>query len=94
MKDKIVLVVIFLERNISEELEVPVDISADELILALNQIYELNLNPERVFSYYLKADNPKVLLQGQRKLKEFGVRNGTILYLEDKDIDACRVLGR
>lgn len=94
MKDKIVLVVIFLERNISEELEVPADISADELILALNQIYELNLNPERVFSYYLKADNPKVLLQGQRTLKEFGVRNGTIIYLENKDIDKCRALGR
>lgn len=89
MKDKFVLVIGFLEKGLTEELEVPADISADELILALNQIYDLGLNPENVFSFYLKADNPKVLLYGKQTLKDFGVRNGTIICIENRDIERC-----
>lgn len=90
MKDNIILVIGFLDKNITEELEVPSDISANELILALNEIYHLDLDAEYVFDYYLKADNPKVLLRGLRSLKEFGVRNGTIIYIENKDIERYR----
>ena len=30
-----------------------------------------------IFQYYLKADNPKALLRGNKTLKDYGVRNGT-----------------
>ena len=51
------------------DLEVPLDLTAKELAAALN--------------CYLKAQNPIMLLKGNRTLKEFGVRNGTIISMAE-----------
>ena len=87
MKDKVLLLIYIHSKNITgQDLEVPVDLTANELILALNQIYDLGMKPEYVFNYYLKANNPKVLLRGERTLQEFGVRNGTEIWIMPNDL--------
>lgn len=60
------------------DLEVPLDISANELCAALFQRYL----PDRqgdVQQYYLKAERPIVLLRGERTLREYGLRDGSVI---------------
>lgn len=80
MKDMAVITVNIPQCGIRQDLEVPVNISANELLTALNRIYSLGMNEEYIFNYYLKADNPKALLRGDKALREFGVRSGTEIW--------------
>ena len=77
MKENVRIIVSVPEIGVREELELPVNITANELITALNQIYSLSMDSENIFQYYLKADNPKALLRGNKTLQEYGIRNGT-----------------
>ena len=61
------------------DLEVPLDLTAKELAAALNEAYGLS----DINNCYLKAQNPIMLLKGNRTLKEFGVRNGTIISMAE-----------
>ena len=80
MKEKITIIV-HLPDDGKEDLEVPIFITANDLILALDQIYSLNINKADMHHYYLKADNPKALLRGNRTLKEYDLRDGTMVWL-------------
>lgn len=61
------------------DLEVPLDITANEFVLAMNSAYRLNINTSDIKNCYLSAENPIVLLRGNKTLAEFGVRNGTVI---------------
>ena len=61
------------------DLEVPLNITANELVLALNTAYELGINVEDTKNCFLRAERPVALLKGNTTLKEFGVRNGTTI---------------
>lgn len=72
-----------IKDNISVDLEVPLDISAHDLVIALNSVYSLGINEADIKNCYLKAEKPIVLLRGSRTLEDLGVRNGTeIFYTE------------
>lgn len=77
MKDKIRIIANIPDRAVREELEVPDSITANELIMAFARMYGLGMDEDNIFQYYLKADNPKALLRGNKTLKDYGVRNGT-----------------
>lgn len=77
MKDKIRIIANIPDRAVREELEVPDNITANELIMAFDRMYGLGMDEDNIFQYYLKADNPKALLRGNKTLKDYGVRNGT-----------------
>jgi uncharacterized ubiquitin-like protein YukD len=73
-----------LENGTTAELEVPLWITANDLIQGLNEAYELGMNIEDIFSCHLVAENPIAFLRGNKTLKEFGIRNGTsIIYRRD-----------
>ena len=59
------------------DLEVPLDLTA------LNEAYGLGVDLSDINNCYLKAQNPIMLLKGNRTLKEFGVRNGTIISMAE-----------
>lgn len=75
------VIVIFniLKRNLSVDLEIPLDITANELVVALNTAYELEIDTTDIKNCYLKAENPITLLRGNKTLSEFGLRNGSII---------------
>ena len=77
MKDKIRIIANIPDRAVREELEVPDNITANELIMAFDRMYGLGMDEDNIFQYYLKADNPKALLRGNKTLKDYAVRNGT-----------------
>ncbi len=61
------------------ELEVPLDITANNLVLALNSAYELGMDTENVYTCYLVMENPIAFLRGNKTIREFGVRNGSVI---------------
>ena len=61
------------------DLEVPLDITANDLVNALNTAYGLGIDVFDSKNCYLKADNPIALLKGNRKLGDYGIRNGTVI---------------
>lgn len=71
------------KENIDEDIEVPLDITVNELLLALKSIYDLDINLENVASRHLKTEYPIALLKGSKALREFGVRNGTVFHITE-----------
>ncbi len=77
--DTAIVVLKVPKKNISVDLEIPLDISANELVLALNAAYELGIDISNIKDCYLKSENPIALLKGNKSLSEFGLRNGSII---------------
>lgn len=74
-------VVIFrmIKRELTVDLEVPLTISANDLVAAVNGAFDLGIDTSDVSSCHLQAENPIALLRGAKTLAEFGVRNGTVI---------------
>lgn len=83
MNEKAIVIFNIVNRNFQADLEIPLNISANELVTALNTAYELGIDTTDVKNCYLKAENPIALLKGNRMLSEFGVRNGTVIYFTE-----------
>ena len=81
-KDTAVVTLNIEKRGLLEEIEIPLHITANDLIIALNSAYQLGINTEDVFLCYLKSENPIALLKGNKKLEEFGIRNGSLLIID------------
>lgn len=66
------------------EIEVPLNITAKDLVLALNEAFQLGMDTDDIFGCYLVAENPIAFLRGNKTLEEFGIRNGSlIIYKRD-----------
>ena len=78
-KETAIIIFNIVKRKFTTDLEIPLDISANELVVALNAAYELNINTSDIKNCYLKAENPIALLRGDKTLAEFGLRNGSII---------------
>lgn len=76
---------IYIQGQFKNEMEIPVNITAVSLIQSLNTIYHLNIAPKDIFNKYLKMDYPKALMRGDRTLKEYGIRDCSEIYMEDRD---------
>lgn len=68
------------KNNSKEDLKIPTDMSAMELIVGLNSAYQLNINTEDLTQCFLSTENPIRLLRGNKTLKEFDIHNGTIIH--------------
>lgn len=81
MQENIFVSFIDLRKNKEVELEIPISITVNELIIALNNIYDLKMNIENIFECYLVSERPFAFLKGNKKLSDFGIRNGSkIIY--------------
>ena len=68
------------KTNQSVDLEIPLGISANELVLALNSAYDLDIDTTDIKKCHLKAENPIALLRGNKTLEEYGIRNGSVIH--------------
>lgn len=76
--------IVILKRNVNDQgfdIEVPLEISVNELIYGLNKGLGLGLNMNDASNYYLRSENPIALLRGEKTLAEHGIRNGSVIYL-------------
>lgn len=67
------------KMNKSIDIEVPLDITANDLVIALNNAYNLEIKTDNLMDVYLKAENPIALLKGNRTLSEYKIRDGSII---------------
>lgn len=67
------------QEKISVDLDIPLDISAYELVLALNTAYQLGIDTNDIKKCFFKAENPTALLRGGQSLAAFGIRDGSII---------------
>lgn len=79
MENKAIIIFKIQKRNFQVDLEIPLDISANELVIALNSAYNLGIDVTDVKNCYLKSESPIALLKGNKLLAEYGVRNGTVI---------------
>lgn len=80
MENKVVVIFNIIKRNITIDLEVPTDITARELIYALNQAYHLEIDTDDITKCHLQMENPIALLRGNKVLADCGIRDGSIIY--------------
>ena len=64
-----------LKRKKEVDLVIPSFITANELIVALNEAYQLNIDTSDITECYLQAENPITLLRGNKTVEEFGLRD-------------------
>ena len=79
MGEKIIIVLNLVDKAISVDLEIPVDITIKELVVGLNQAYDLKIDTSDIQQCYLKSENPIALLRGNKTIKDYGLRNGSII---------------
>ncbi|MCD7804397.1 MAG: EsaB/YukD family protein [Oscillospiraceae bacterium] len=79
MNNKAIILFNITKKGMSFDLEVPLDISANDLVIALNRAYGLEIDTTNIKNCYLKMENPIALLKGNKTLAEFGVRNGSVV---------------
>lgn len=78
-KGTAIFVLNLTKKNITADIEVPLNISANEFVVALNSAFDLGIDTTNIKNCYLKAENPIALLRGNKSLREFGLRNGSVI---------------
>ena len=73
-----IVTVNLIKAGQQHDLEIPLDISANELCSSLFQMY-LPEHFGNMQHYYLKAERPIALLRGERTLREYGLRDGSVI---------------
>ncbi len=80
MEEKNVIIIFKNHLNkTSVDLEVPLDITIYDLIIGLNEAYDLKIDTSNMSKCHLKIENPIMLLRGNKTLKECGIRQGSII---------------
>ena len=79
MEEKAVVVFINQESKKQVDLEIPLEITANDLVLALNEAYGLGIDTNDIFNCYLVTEKPIAFLRGNKTLKEVGIRNGSYI---------------
>ena len=67
------------KKEMVYDIEVPIDITANDLVLALNQGFGLGIDTNNVLECYLKTENPIALVKGDKTLRQFGLYDGTVI---------------
>jgi uncharacterized ubiquitin-like protein YukD len=78
-REKALVTFNIFDRNLSVDLEIPLDITANEFVNALNIAYELKIDMSDIKNCYLKSERPIALLKGNKTLAEYGIRNGSVI---------------
>lgn len=78
-KETIIIIFNNCKSGFSADVEVPLDITAMELVIGLNTAYGLEIDITDIKNCYLKAENPIALLRGNKTLSQYGIHNGSII---------------
>lgn len=77
--DTIIAVMHIRRTKQKMDIEIPLDISANELLTGLNTAFGLGIDTADMSQCFLKTENPIALLKGNKTLREYKLRNGTII---------------
>lgn len=77
--ERIIAVLRWHEHGSMIDIDIPLDITANELLVGLNEGLKLGMDISDLSKCHLKTENPIALLRGNRTLKEYGLHNGTVI---------------
>lgn len=81
--DRITAILNIHKKNTKIDVDIPLDITVNELIIGLNEGFQLGLNIGDLSKCYLKTENPIALLKGNKSIAEYGLRNGTTINITE-----------
>ena len=82
-QEKIIIMLKIHRRNEEYDVEIPTDITANELIVGLNEAFRLGMDTSDTSRNCLKAENPIALLRGNKLVREYGLHTGSIINYTD-----------
>ncbi len=82
MDNKLIIRFKNVKQNQEFDIEVPADITANELIYGLKKSFNLNIDMDNPQQCYLRAENPIALIRGEVELEALGLRNGSVIFYE------------
>lgn len=68
------------DGRIVKDIEIPLDITANELITVLNNAYALGMDTNDIDSCYLRSEDPVALIRGEKLLSDFGLHTATTIF--------------
>ncbi len=71
-----------VKKNEEFDIEVPSDITANDLIYGLKKSFNLDINMDDPKQCYLRAENPIALIKGEVQLERLGLRDGSVIFYE------------
>ena len=83
MENKVIVIFINKQTRKGIDIEIPLNITANELIYGLNEAFHLGINIDDPEKCYLRMENPIGLLRGDTFLSECGIRNGSNIIWEN-----------
>ncbi len=83
MDDKAIVIFKRRESDPGIDIEIPMDITAAELIYGLNQGLHLGMNIDDPVHAYMRSENPIALIRGDVTIEELGIRNGSVIVMEE-----------
>ncbi|WOO37835.1 EsaB/YukD family protein [Anaerocolumna sp. AGMB13020] len=81
--DRITAILYLHKKNIKIDVDLPLDITVNELIIGLNEGFQLGINTGDLSKCFLKTENPIALLKGNKSIAEYGMRNGTTINITE-----------
>lgn len=79
MNEKAIITVRLLNKKEVYDIEVPLDISGNDLVIALNQAFKLGIDVNNILDCYLNMESPIALIRGNKLLRDYGMRNGSMI---------------
>ena len=74
-----VIILNIVKLGITKDIEVPLDITANELVIGLNEAYNLGINTDDIRTCYLKMENPIALLHGNKLLRDYKIHDCSVI---------------
>lgn len=81
--DRIIAILHIHKRSLKVDIDIPSDITVNELIIGLNEGFQLGLDTSDLSKCFLKTENPIAFLKGNKSITEYGVRNGTTINITE-----------
>jgi uncharacterized ubiquitin-like protein YukD len=79
MDERVVAILKIHSRQLETDLDIPLDITAQELLVGLNNAFGLEIDTANARNCHVHTENPIALLRGSKTLGEYGIRNGTVI---------------
>lgn len=71
------------KKSLKCDVDIPLDITVNDLIIGINEGFQLGMNVSDLSKCYLKTENPIAFLKGNKCISEYGLRNGTIINITE-----------
>jgi hypothetical protein len=81
MEDRIIVVFKINRADKGIDIEIPLGITAEELIYGLNEGLHLGIDVDDPVRSYMRCENPIALIRGEVTVEELGLHSGSVIYM-------------